>query len=303
VKGQAERKLGVEGRLGTFLGAADCPLPARWFFPLRSSWMKNVGWGRRPMRTDSKHQAALALIKTAMIEKKMTQAELADAADCHEKTIQNLLSGRSVRDQTLFDVCMVLGLDFDKVKDAWDGHAELRDAPEAGVAPGKIAPVYMGAYSRDAVDHYLGSYLTLRPSFSTPGGVMAYRTDIIWDDEWPSLVFQERDRPDTPFLHRGRLYIPASSMFVHFVSLTKGAMRMVIVSQLDIGGQMRGLITTLNKQRAQFIPVSAPIVYAKRSHFDAVKLGEIGAGDATYAVYRQLLDETLEQGYVRLIQP
>ena len=71
------------------------------------------------MRYDSKHSPALALIKTAMIEKKLTQAELADAADIHEKTIQNLLSGRSVRDQTLFDVCMVLGLDFDKVRAAW----------------------------------------------------------------------------------------------------------------------------------------------------------------------------------------
>ena len=64
----------------------------------------------------SAREAALAQIKTAMIEKKLTQAELADAADCHEKTIQNLLGGRSVRDQTLFDVCMVLGLDFDKLK-------------------------------------------------------------------------------------------------------------------------------------------------------------------------------------------
>ena len=43
------------------------------------------------MRNESKHSAALSLIKTAMIEKKLTQAELADAADIHEKTIQNLL--------------------------------------------------------------------------------------------------------------------------------------------------------------------------------------------------------------------
>ena len=41
----------------------------------------------------STREAALAQIKTAMIEKKLTQAELADAADCHEKTIQNLLGG------------------------------------------------------------------------------------------------------------------------------------------------------------------------------------------------------------------
>jgi transcriptional regulator with XRE-family HTH domain len=255
------------------------------------------------MRSDGKHQAALSLIKTAMIEKKLTQAELADAADCHEKTIQNLLAGRSVRDQTLFDVCMVLGLDFDKVKAAADGHGELRDAPEANGGNGRVAPVYMGAYSRDAVDHYLGSYLTLRPSFSSPGGIMAYRTDIMWDDEWPSLVFQERDRPDKPFLHRGRLYIPASSMYIHLVSLTKGAMRMVMVSQLDIAGQMRGLITTLHKQRALFVPVSAPIVYVKSDDFTNIALGEVGREQAGYAAYKQLLEETIEQGYARLIAP
>ena len=46
------------------------------------------------MRTDGKPSGSVALIRTAMIEKKITQAELADAADCHEKTIQNLLAGR-----------------------------------------------------------------------------------------------------------------------------------------------------------------------------------------------------------------
>ena len=91
------------------------------------------------MRTDSKFSASLHLIKTAMIEKKMTQAELADAADCHEKTVQNLLSGRAVRDQTLFDVCMVLGLDFDKLKRAW-ATSEVRDAPEPDVPDGRVAP-------------------------------------------------------------------------------------------------------------------------------------------------------------------
>ena len=130
---------------------------------------------------------------------------------------------------------------------------------------------------------------------------MAYRTDISWDEEWPSLLFQERDRPDKPYLHRGRLYVPASSMYVHLVSLTKGAMRMVMVSQLGPDGQMRGLITTLSKQRAQLMPVSAPIVYIKRDDFAGVALGEISAGDTGHAEYRRILDETVEQGYARLI--
>ena len=259
------------------------------------------------MRTDGKHSPklfpALSLIKTAMIEKKMTQAELADAADIHEKTIQNLLAGRPVRDQTLFDVCMVLGLDFDRVKASLAGKERaVRDAPEPnGAVEGRAAPEYMGAYTRAGVDHYIGSYLTLRPSFSVPDGIMAYRTDIGWDDEWPSLLFQERDRPDKPFLHRGRVYIPTSSSYIHLVSLTKGAMRMVMISQLGPAGQMRGLITTLHKQRAAFVPVSAPIAYVKRDDFAGVELGEIPSPRAAALGYRQIVDEVMEQGYARLI--
>ena len=159
----------------------------------------------------------------------------------------------------------------------------------------------MGAYTRAGVDHYIGSYLTLRPSFSVPDGIMAYRTDIVWDDEWPSLLFQERDRPDKPFLHRGRVYIPTSSSYIHLVSLTKGAMRSVMVSQLGPAGQMRGLITTLHKQRAAFVPVSAPIAYVKRDDFGGLELGEIPAARATSLGYRQIIDEVMEQGYARLI--
>jgi transcriptional regulator with XRE-family HTH domain len=246
---------------------------------------------------------ALDRIKTAMVEKKLTQAELADAADCHEKTIQNLLGGRSVRDQTLFDVCMVLGLDFHGLRDAWHGESVAVDSspPELKSQAGGIAPVYMGAYTRAAVDHYIGSYLTLRRSFSLVDTIVAYRTDISWDPEWPSLLFQERDRPDAPYAHRGRLYIPASSSFIHLVSLTKGAMRMVVVSQLDRAGEMRGIITTLNKQRATFIPVATPIIYAQRESFDADAFGDVTPKSRAYAGYKRQLDETVNEGYARLV--
>jgi DNA-binding Xre family transcriptional regulator len=249
----------------------------------------------------AERNAGLARIKTAMIEKKMTQAELADAADCHEKTIQNLMQGRPVRDQTLFDVCMVLGLDFEEVKKVWSGQSAGRDEPGKPSVAKDIAPVYMGAYSRAGIDHYIGSYLTLRPSFSVPGAVVAYRTDITWDADWPSLLFSEAERPDASFAHRGRLYIPASSMFIHLVSLTKGAMRMVVVSQIDRAGIMRGIITTLNKQKATFVPVSAPILYQRMETFDGVAFGEIGAGRPGHAEYAATLAEITSEGYARLI--
>jgi DNA-binding Xre family transcriptional regulator len=266
---------------------------------------------------------ALARIKTALIEKKMTQAELADAADCHEKTIQNLLAGKAVRQQTLFDVCMVLGLDYDAMREAWgqdlgaaaagrqpprldlngaaNGHGTSPgDVPRGGHG-GNVAPLYMGAYSREGVDHYVGSYLTLRPSFSAKNRIVAYRTDISWDGDWPSLLFQETDRPDAPYSHRGRLYVPPSSSFIHLVSLTKGAMRMVVVSQLDATGHMRGLITTLTKQKSQFVPVSAPVVYVRTDDFFGVKLGDVEPKDAAFAGYVAALREGVEHDYARLI--
>src|SRR5215510_11686836 len=159
----------------------------------------------------------------------------------------------------------------------------------------------MGAYTRAGVDHYIGSYLTLRPLFANPRQILAYRTDISWDDEWPSLLFQESERPDKPFLHRGRVYIPTSSPYIHLVSLTKGAMRMVMVSQLGPAGPMRGLITTLHKQRAAFVPVSAPIVYVRREDFAGVELGEIPAPRADALGYRQHIGEVTDQGYARLL--
>lgn len=258
----------------------------------------------RVQNSSPEREAALGQIRTAMIEKKMTQAELADAADCHEKTIQNLLGGRSVRDQTLFDVCMVLGLDFLRLKDAWHGTVATNGPKDLKGQGGLVAPIYMGAYARAAVDEYIGSYITIRPAFANPGAIVAYRTDIVWDPDWPSLLFEERDRPDAPYAHRGRLYIPASSSYIHLVSLTKGAMRMVLVSQLDRAGEMRGIITTLNKQRgALLVPVAAPIVYAKRDQFRASALGEIKPGTADHAAYKQILEESVEQGYARLIPP
>ena len=272
------------------------------------------------MRADGKGSAAtpqdraVSQIRTAMIEKKINQAQLADASDCHEKTVQNLLAGRSVRPQTLFDVCMVLGLDYEAVRATWSGEAPggvaitaerataaSAPSPAGAAVGGDIAPVYMGAYTRAGVDHYVGSYLTLRPDFSRPDQIMAYRTDIVWDPAWPSLTFEERDRPDPSYAHRGRVYIPASSMYIHLVSLTKGAMRMVVISQPDRVSTMRGIMTTQHKAGAMVVPVAAPIIYALKADFGGVALGEIKPGDAAFASYHSLLRATIAEGYARML--
>ena len=76
---------------------------------------------------------------------------------------------------------------------------------------------------------------------------------------------------------------------------------MVIVSQLDRDGAMRGLITTLNKQKAQLVPVSAPIIYLRRESFEAHTFGEFTEGQPLHGEYRRLLHEATDQGYARLV--
>jgi len=248
---------------------------------------------------------AITRIRTALIEKKLTQAELADCADCHEKTIQNLLAGRSVRDQTLFDVCMVLDLPFEKLKAEWSGDTTLYDVPTdvpGQPAPGTdVAPVYMGAYTRPAVDHIVGTYLTIRPAFAVADMIVAYRTEIDWDPSWPSLVFQESDRPDAIYAHRGRVHVPASSMFIHLVSLTKGAMRMVTLSKLDQIGEMRGVIATVSRHGAHAVPVAAPIVYIKQEAIETHACGHFDRSHPLYATYQTHLDACTNEGFARLV--
>jgi transcriptional regulator with XRE-family HTH domain len=273
---------------------------------------------------DDTRERAIAAIRRRLIEKKMTQAQLAEEADCHEKTIQNLLAGKSVRDQTLFDVCSVLDLGYDEVRDDWHGSIARDevginvlpdpqrdvedpqpfsgDAVRQGSQGRDVAPVYMGAYSKAAVDHYIASYLTIRPDFTRKDHFVAYRTDVTWDDEWPSLLFQETGRPDAAYAHRGRIYVPASSMFIHLVSLTKGAMRMIVASQLDRDKIMRGIITTLNRRGATYVPVSTPIVYAGRNEITADALGLISPAHPAHGEYAQLIEQTVADGYAKLIQ-
>ncbi len=91
-------------------------------------------------------------------------------------------------------------------------------------------------------------------------------------------------------------------MFIHLVSLTKGAMRMIVVSQVDRFGEMRGIVTTIHKHGAMLVPVATPIVYARCETFDG-NLGDITTAHPQYAQYKKSLEDTMGDGYARLITP
>jgi len=89
-------------------------------------------------------------------------------------------------------------------------------------APPSAAPDHLGAYSRSAVKWMEGSYLTIRPSFATPGNLFTYVTDIRWIDELGHLGFAERQRSDAQFEQSGAVSLPNQSGHIYLVTNDSG---------------------------------------------------------------------------------
>jgi len=161
-----------------------------------------------------------------------------------------------------------------------------------------------GGYARESVMHYVGSFLVIRPTFKRVGNVYSYVTDIGWDEREGGLVFQERERLDARYSHRGCVWIPSPSVHLHLVSGTKGWLRATTLSFLDDTDTMRGLMLTLhNVTGATYVPVSVPIVYIKRTRFDQERLGEITPTDGHHERYLSYLRAALNDGYLQMIVP
>jgi ABC-type spermidine/putrescine transport system permease subunit II len=79
-------------------------------------------------------------------------------------------------------------------------------------------------------------------------------------------------------------------------------MRMIVVSLVVRFGEMRGIITTIHKHGAVLVPVATPIVYAKCEEFDG-NLGDITSAHPLYAQYKKMLEDTMGDGYAKLIEP
>lgn len=176
--------------------------------------------------------------------------------------------------------------------------------PEAAIGGNERARPEWGGYTRSAVAHLIGSYVVMRAAFKTPGNVVTYATDMFWDDAEGGLMFQERDRLDARHSHRGHVRLPNMSMYMYLVSGENGWLRSVTLSVLDVSDEMHGVLSTLhNIAGMMFVPVATPVVYLKRASFDQESFGEITPADPNHARYSDLLRETIDNTYVKIIVP
>jgi hypothetical protein len=153
----------------------------------------------------------------------------------------------------------------------------------------------LGRYTRASVEALEGRYVSFRPAFSSPDVINAYLMAVHWNEAESCLTFEERERVDAGHTQKGRVYVPDGRPFISFVTVEKGAMRLIMVSRPESDGTARGLITTLsNPAGAQFAPASAPIVL-RRVIGQTPQLGFIQPGTPDYEAYRRELDMVIPE--------
>jgi len=176
-------------------------------------------------------QAIATRVREELARRRLSRQALADLAKISISTLEKALAGR--RPFTLATTI--------RLEEALGAtlRAPVR-APPAGLAPESL-----GAYSRPAIAWLEGEYLTLRPSFEDPDAVYAYRTEIAWDDAASSLAFREAARLDADFTQRGVVSLSNQSGHIYLVTSEQGQFRLITLSRPAVGGEMYGVLATL----------------------------------------------------------
>ncbi len=227
-------------------------------------------------------------VREELARRRMSRQALADMARVSISTLEKALAGtRPFTLTTTIRIEEALGIAVRSV---------------AAAAPARqTAPEHMGAYSRAAVGWLEGRYLTLRPSFGTPGGIYAYLTTIQWSDENGHLGFVESERVDARFQQAGYVSLPNLSGHIYLVTNEQGQHRLQTLSRPTSDGTLYGLLATLQAgQGSQLVPIAAPVAMSKVEQFEVYEFGLIGISSGSYDAYRQKLNASVSDDYVRL---
>ncbi len=235
-------------------------------------------------------EAVAVQVREELARRRLSRQWLADEAKLSISTLEKALSGR--RPFTLPTVV--------RLEEAL-GLRLRRPEPAAAAATG-LAPDQYGAYSRAAVSWLEGDYLTLRPSFSDPEAVYAYRTLIEWNDEQSHLCFHEAARTDSDFSQSGSVSFPHVSGHIYLVTVQLGQYRLAVLGRPTITGEMNGVLTTLIAgDGGQLTPAAAPITLVPMHRESDPEFGVLKPGERCYEQYRERLDRITGQKFARLL--
>lgn len=237
------------------------------------------------------------LVREEIARRRMSRQALADMARISLSTLEKALAGkRPFTLATLLRIEEALGVSLRPGSTATQ--------TVANSSSGDVAPESLGAYARSAVTWLEGRYLTLRPSFGTPGGLFAYLTTIRWDSTKACLVFAESGRSDGRFEQAGHVSMPNLSGHIYLVTNEQGQYRLAMLSRPTIDGAMFGILTTLQVGHgSQLVPAAAPLALRKLAEGEDVVLGTMTPEMPQFIPYREMLGRSIEGDYARLHLP
>lgn len=241
------------------------------------------------------NDAVSDIVREALARRRITRQYLADQAKISLSTLEKALSG-----QRPFTLASIVRLE------AALGLTLRRPTPAKLAAQSRltgIAPEELGSYARRAISWIEGDYVTVRPSFSNPDAVYAYRTAIAWHEEKSHLMFRESERVDAAFTQAGSVSIPHQSGYIYLITNQAGQYRFIIISRPTIAGEMFGILTTLQSGRGMnLMPVSTPIIYVPvKTLVGEPFFGRVEKGHQAYGKYRGYVTRALEEPFALLI--
>lgn len=238
------------------------------------------------------------LVREEIARRRISRQALADMARISLSTLEKALAGkRPFTLATLLRIEEALGVSL-RTGTAAAGQATTNPSG------GDVAPESLGAYARSAVTWLEGRYLTLRPSFGTPGGLFAYLTTIQWDVAKACLVFAESGRSDGRFEQAGHVSMPNLSGHIYLLTNEQGQYRLAMLSRPTIDGGMFGILTTLQVGHgSQLVPAATPLALRKLAEEEDVALGTMTPEMALFTPYREMLARSVEGDFARLHPP
>lgn len=228
-----------------------------------------------------------ARLREELARRRISRQALADMAKISLSTLEKALSGS--RPFTLATVV--------RIEDVLGARLRQKVAPPVDAV---LAPETMGSYSRPAVRWIEGSYLTLRPAFSQPETIYAYRTEIFWDEVASHLRFAESDRADSAFTQAGFVSMPNLSGHTYLVTSEEGQYRLIMLGRGTRERRMFGLLSTLQVgSGSQLVPVACPIALVPLEQIEDVQFGLLSQTERLHADYREILDRAVASDFCR----
>ncbi len=206
----------------------------------------------------TRQRAIAKLVEAERAKRGLSIEALGKKAGYNERTIRNLLAGKSIRLKTLNEICQALDIEHDsKIKKR---HSQQ-----------KITDEDHGAYTIANHSEHLGLFYAYRRSFTFPKNIVRTVYRITWDVVSNCMRFEEFHQYISPQLgspvnhdQSGEIFHSDRTGLLHLLTKFQGALRLITLSRLEYwDSTMKGIVLTQSPRPHHHQPAVSAIRFEK----------------------------------------